>query len=890
MQHNNVLQKDSNGNRYTLLNWEAAFEAGANFVGGKAWNLARLNRYGFNVPKGCVIPIGVYERFIADNQLLMELEKIKNTVSLANVTQEAIQLQIQQLHSKISNAAFSDEFVTALKQQLIAFGLLDSPVAVRSSATWEDSATASFAGIHESFLNVKGMDNIVSAITDCFASLWTLRAVAYRRKMEISDSDVLPAVILMKMVDADAAGVAFSCDPASGREDVCVINANFGLGESVVNGSVDPDTYYVERGTYRSVEERLGAKQTMTVTVESGGTREQTQNNANKRVLNEEQQLSVSNLVDRVYAALGELEQHQDIEWAVAGDKLYLLQARPVTALPRYTEEGLRDKSDIWSNANFRDAVPMVIPYLQRDSMLRNLNRTILAPFKEIGYHVKPGLMVAKYISGRAYFNTALYQWLLYDSCGMKPDDLNLFMGGHQPNLQIPSGSPFTGKSGLRRLLTVIKNIRLISRYQKHQDHFYARVDRFVDRFCNTDFDSLSDTEFLDFVVSTESEFLAFTDKYMALCGGIGPFGLAIKQLQPEFGEEAIGIVNALASGQGDLPSANQGYQLLKLAELARADVPAREYLASGRISPQVWKDLPDESLFKQGFQHYLNEYGHRATYEMDCSKPRWREDPGYLLKNIAKTIDSADSAAHKQRQQQAYDDAQKQLKQKLGFFKRNWIMSLIKQAVKGAETREKAKAYTVKLSDLTRQLFLEAGRRLYRKGLTSDVNEVFFCSQSEVYAVLMGFWNGDTLPQLIVERQQALTTMAMEKAPDVIINNERRYEQAVPFASGNQYKGIGVSAGVAQGRAQIIYTPDEGERLSPGDIMVAPSTDPAWTPLFIHAAGIVLETGGYTSHGSIVAREYGIPAVVNVAGVLQLIKNGQIVTVNANNGTVILT
>jgi pyruvate,water dikinase len=329
---------------------------------------------------------------------------------------------------------------------------------------------------------------------------------------------------------------------------------------------------------------------------------------------------------------------------------------------------------------------------------------------------------------------------------------------------------------------------------------------------------------------------------------------------------------------------------LLKLAELARDDTPAREYLTRGNIDPQAWKYLPDESLFKHGFQSYLDEYGHRATYEIDCSKPRWREDPGYLLKNIAKTIDSADSVAHKQRQQQAYDDAQKQLNQKLGFFKRNWVMSLIKQAVKGAETREKAKSYTVKLSDLTRQIFMEAGRRLYRRGLISDVNDVFFCSQADVYAVLMGLWNGDALPLLIAERQQALTTMAMEKAPDVIINNERRYEQAVPFGDGNQYKGIGVSAGVAQGRAQIIHTPDEGERLSPGDIMVAPSTDPSWTPLFIHAAGIVLETGGYTSHGSIVAREYGIPAVVNIAGALRLIKNGQTIRVNANNGTVTLS
>ena len=889
MQNNNMLLKDTINNEDLLLTWEAAFEAGAGIVGGKAWNLGRLHRYGFDIPAGGVIPVSVYEKFIAENQLQTELENIKSAVSLENITQETIKQQLQRVALRIVNGCFTNDFIDALKNQLDSFGLVDGSIAVRSSATLEDSAKASFAGIHDSYLNVKGMDNILNAIKSCFASLWTLKAVAYRRKMGIDDGKVLPAVILMKMVNADAAGVAFSCDPVTGREDICLINANFGLGESVVNGSVDPDTYYIERATYCTVEKRLGSKQTITIAVETGGTQEQAQNNANRHVLNSNQQMQLSILVSRVFAALGELEQHQDIEWAIAENKIYLLQARPVTALPRYTEEGVQDQSDIWSNANFRDAVPMVIPYLQRDSMLRNLNQTILAPFKEIGYKVKPGLMVAKYIRGRAYFNTMLYQWLLYDSCGMKPADLNLYMGGHQPNLQVPESSPYAGKAGPRRLFTMVKNVSMISRYQKQQEQFYARVDRFIEQFNNTDLVHLSDGQFLDLFATTENEFLDFTDKYMALCGGIGPFGIAIKQLQPYFGDTAIGIVNALASGQGNLPSAEQGYQLLKLAELAREDKPARDCLTASSFDQKTWRELPDHSAFKQGFQRYLLKYGHRATYEMDCSKPRWREDPGYLLVNIAKTLDSADSAEHKQRQQQIYEHAKRQLKRKVGFLKRKWIMNLIHQAVKGAETREKAKSYTIKLTDITRRIFLEAGRRLQRKGLTGDVNDVFYCSQADVYAVLNGLWNGKALPLLITERKQALATLAQEKAPDVVINSERLFERAVPSGGDNQYQGIGVSAGIAEGRAEIVHTPEEGERLKPGDIMVAPSTDPAWTPLFIHARGIVLETGGYTSHGSIVAREYGIPAVVNIAGALQLIKNGQTVIVNANNGTVTL-
>jgi pyruvate,water dikinase len=471
----------------------------------------------------------------------------------------------------------------------------------------------------------------------------------------------------------------------------------------------------------------------------------------------------------------------------------------------------------------------------------------------------------------------------------MKPKDLNLFMGGHQPDIRTPNGSPYLGRQGIRRLMMVTKQIRLISRYQKQQNRFFALVDQFVDKFNKSNLCSFSDTEFLDFVGETEHHFLGFNDKYMALCGGIGPFSIAINMLKPEFGDEAIGIVNALASGQGDLPSAQQGYHLLELAELARQDNDARAFLNNAEFDAKQWITMPDHSIFKEGFQRYLDKYGYRSTYEMDCSKPRWSEDPSYLLINIAKSIDTADVAAHKRRQQQAYERAEKQLREKAGFYKRKWIMVLIERAVKGAETREKAKSYTVKLSQLTQIIFLEAGRRLFYKGLISDIDDVFYCSQAEVYAVLKGYWDGAALPVIVTERKQAMEALAAEKAPDVVINGENIFTKAPLSDGGNLYKGIGVSAGVKEGRAEIIYNPDEGERLKPGDIMVAPSTDPAWTPLFIHAGGIVLETGGYTSHGSIVAREYGIPAVANVPGVLRLIKNGQTLVVNGNSGTITL-
>jgi len=352
--------------------------------------------------------------------------------------------------------------------------------------------------------------------------------------------------------------------------------------------------------------------------------------------------------------------------------------------------------------------------------------------------------------------------------------------------------------------------------------------------------------------------------------------------------KKRFGIVNALVTGQGELPSANQGYELLELAEIARDDQSAREFLEKNDLAGQAWRQLPDDSRFKQAFAVYLDKYGFRSTYEADASQPRWSEDPSYLLRNIAKTVASADVKAHKKRQQNLFEDAEKRLKKKVGFLKRRWVMKLINDAVRGTETRENAKAYTMRLTALSRRFFLEAGRRLYNKGLIQHIDDVFFCSSADMVSLLNGAWDGHGLENLIKDNQQKIQQLKQQAAPDVIINNELVFKQATPTAQGHTYSGIAVSAG-HKGTAKIIKTPDEGGRLQPGDIMVAPSTDPSWTPLFIHAGGIVLETGGYTSHGSIVAREYGIPAVVNVAGAMSLIKDDQTISVNGNNGTVIL-
>ena len=868
------------------LSWQAAFELGAHEVGGKAWNLGRLVRYGFNVPTGGVIPISIYKQFIHENELSTLTRMVSQNISLENVNHSSSIELSDKIQAAIMQASFSEQLSAEITSAIDA-NLTDKPLAVRSSATAEDSQKASFAGIHESYLNVTGKDAIIDAIKKCFASIWSTRAIAYRRKMEINDEDLYPAVIIMELVEADAAGVAFSCDPASGREDVCLVNANFGLGESVVNGTVESDTYLINRYNFKTEKIEIG-KKSMSTCLKSNGTTERIQDAAAKIVLSDSQQHDLGLQVNRIYESLGDAN-HQDIEWAIKNDVIYILQARPVTVLPRYTPDVLSDQPDIWSNSNFRDALPMVLPVLQRDSSVALINHTIITSFTDIGMPAKPGLSICKIINGRLYFNTGLYQRIVYHYIGMLPDDFNLYSGGHQPNIEVPAGSPFAGFKGIKRLLRVLSYAKIIARERKHQQQLYATVDNYGNTIKQLDLGSQSDQELLELIHASDAHLISFMGKYMALCAGVGPFVLAIKSLKSQFKEDATGIVSALATGQGDLPSAHQVYGLLRLAEIAREDSEAYRFLKEKNFSRNDFEKLNDKSEFKQEFKKYLDEFGFRATAEADISSPRWSEDPSYLLGNIASAMPTANLAAHKEAQIALHDQALNRLNSETGLFKRLWVKKLIKDAIAGSNTRETAKAYSLKLTAIARLLYLEAGKRLFNRNIISNVNDIFHCSKADIHLYLTHKWNGKGLKPLIEDRKHQSAILKSQDAPDFVINNKDVFKKATTTHNKNVYKGIAVSAGRVESSARIIKTPEQGLELEPGQIMVAPSTDPSWTPLFLNAAGIVLETGGYTSHGSIVAREYGIPAVVNIPGALKLISDKQCIIVDGIKGLVIL-
>ena len=430
-----------------LLTWEEAFQSGVSLVGGKGWNLGRLARYGFSIPQGGVLTAQAYDEYIKHNRLRETVDNLSSLTTIDNLVEAAIMDGLTSLREKIMGGSIPPSIADEISSQLSSWGLLNKTLAVRSSAAAEDSEKASFAGIHDSFLNVCGLDDILSAVKGCYASLWSPRAVAYRKKMNISDNEATTAVVIMEMVKAEAAGVGFTCDLFSGRQEVMVVNANFGLGESVVTGAVEPDTYYLGAEALnagpRLVTRKIERKQGLTKIREDGGTQfVQSAELSTRQVLQDKEIEKLGWLLLRVFDALGNSEQHQDVEWVYDGRDFVLVQARPVTILPRKTFPALQNQPDIWSNGNYRDAVPMVQSPLNRRLMKNIIDIIHYMSFTGLGYHLPVGIQFSRFYNGRLYCNLPAYQWGVYDSMGSRPEGFNVFWGGHQPTIDIGDTNP----------------------------------------------------------------------------------------------------------------------------------------------------------------------------------------------------------------------------------------------------------------------------------------------------------------------------------------------------------------------------------------------------------------------------------------------------------------
>jgi pyruvate,water dikinase len=867
-----------------LLDWPAAEKAGAAVVGGKGWNLGRLHRYGFPVPAGGVLAANAYLRFM-ETAPLPDWRAALASVQPEEAADPVVADKLEKLRAALRATVVPRAMAEAVQAFLAATGLDQVPLAVRSSATVEDGATASFAGIHQSILNVRGPQAVLEAIKECYASLWTPQALAYRRRLKLEDAAVACAVVLCAMVGGPngapkAAGVAFTCDPRTGRREELTISAVAGLGDALVSGRVNPEEITVE--PIRTI---------LRVTRRGQGI---------GRVLTDAEALRLARLVWRVGWALGDGQEPQDVEWAYDGKRFWIVQARPVTRLPHVTFPEIAALPVVWSNANLGEVIPGV-PSTLTWSLLQTILRAILfAALEAVGYRLPRGMEVVRRFSGRLYFDLSALQWAFYDGFGLRPADVNRGLGGHQPEIPVPPGKPFRGRAGWRRLRTLVALLGQFFQVGRTHPRELARIRTEARRLKTLHLARLPNAGLLALWGHIRFQWDMGQKFQLANAAAGGWQAMFFNLLSWRFPDRGMALATALLAGGGGVTTAEQGYRLYDLAATARKDSAAREWLGRMPCDPHGWQHLPDDSLFRAEMAAFLDEFGHRAVYETDMANPRWNEDPSYLLDQVRYLLATEPGTSPRQAAQERRQAAEAEITRRTWLL-RPFIHWLAGRARKGAALRECSRSSLVSMWEPTRKVILETGRRLVASGALDEPKDVFHLTWIDLEAFLLGEWEGAGARQLVADRKERDARWRQEEPPPVLILDGAGQPALLPTAaasipphsapssspSSRVLTGVGVAAGRASGPARLLRHPSEGERLRPGDVLVAPSTDPGWTPLFLRASALVMEVGGHLSHGAIVAREYGIPAVVNVPRLFGMIRENQRLLVDGDAGRV---
>ena len=841
-----------------VLDWAAAAEAGPRTAGGKGWQLGRMAQFGVRVPDGFV-------------------------------------LAAQSSREHQPGHSVPPAVVQAVGDALRERGWLDRPLALRSSAPQEDSAGASFAGIHLSCLNVRGQEAALQALTRIWDSLWTPQAQAYRQRLGLPAADAAGmAVVVMPMIDAVASGIAFTIDPTTGRHDDMVIHANWGLGESLVNGEADGDEYRLREDELHQgwpvAARRIGSKRRATLPAADGGTQlaDTTDARAAQAVLTDAQAETLGDIARDAARALDYSGAGYDIEWAWDGDRFWIVQARPITASARHTYPALQGQPDYWSRGNTREVLPQPMSALEWDAGRVMVQRMLTRGFELSGYATLPGVRLAALFQGRAYLNASVIQWVGYDALGVQPRDMNALLGGPQPEIRV---EPLTLTQRLRHGLRIVRYLRRAAPLRRQATTDLPRLLARAQQWLQAPLPA-SDAA-LGAQLRDQFQAVLAADQLFFLQGsGGGALSKLLDLVEKAVPGEGHALTAALMTGGDPSVTAEQGYALMALAQLAEQDAPALAWLRSPDRVDAAWADaLPQGSPFKTAFADFLHRYGHRAVYETYLRNPRWREAPGYLLDSALNLI-GADPAALRARQDEAARRAWQRVRRALPFWQRLLAAKLLTASRLEGNQREAARSVLVAYLAVARRSALELGRRTAGPRGLAAAEDIFHLNADEIFALADGRTSAAALGRRAAARRAQLQVWADLPDLDVVTEHAGVTPRApLPDSgaavSGDSWRGTPVAGGSARGRAFVARTPHEGLSMPAGGILVAASSDPAWTPLFLRAGAVVMEVGGYLSHAAIVAREFGIPAVVSVHGILQGVATGDLLEVDAVRGIV---
>ncbi|WP_426321592.1 PEP/pyruvate-binding domain-containing protein [Microbacterium sp. E-13] len=837
-------------------------------VGGKAANLGELIRGGFDVPPGFCLTTAAYRLAVAGTP-----------VAAGTLTDAAA------ARSAVLDAPLPAPVADAVRDAYSRLEPDGGPVAVRSSATAEDLPGASFAGQQDTYLDVTGIDDLLDAVHRCWASLWTDRAVAYRAAQGIDGSAVALAVVVQRMVDAASAGVLFTADPVTGRRRQAVVDAARGLGDAVVSGTVDPDHFVVDTTTRRILDRRRGGP---------GDERDPS--------LTDDEVRALAALGDRVEKAFG---SPQDIEWALDATRhVWLTQSRPITTLyPVPVRDVAVDPGETrvffcvsLAQGLHRPITPMGIAAFRvvgagfLDLIGRRPDRIADGPgaFAIGGDRIfLDATPVVRSSVGREIFPRALDVMEARSAVVLR----RLF---DDPRFSVLPKSRRRFARGFLHLAARIRLPLLVVQALISPDAAQRRVRRLTRGARALPIPSGgSIPSRVDGVVDLLFRAMPLAPRSLpGAVVGFAMLGLAGRLLR---GLTRPGDLQAVLRSVPDNVTTEMDLELWDVAARASDDPASAEALRT-----RTARDLADLYLagtlpaaLQRGMRAFLNRYGHRAVAEIDLGMPRWADDPSHLFGVLSGYLRlEADATTPARRFADGARDAEAMVASLIGRARRRSrlrgavVRFCLRRARALAGMREMPKNLVIIGMSRARAAMAEVGRELAATARIAEADDVFFLDFDETKRAAAGL---DLRAEVAARRARYELELARRHVPRMLLSDGTELEalasDATPAADG-ALRGTPASAGTVTATARVILDP-AGAQLEPGEILVAPSTDPGWTPLFLTAGGLVMEMGGANSHGAVVAREYGIPAVVGVPGATEAIITGAEVTVDGASGVV---
>jgi phosphoenolpyruvate synthase/pyruvate phosphate dikinase len=935
-------------------------------VGGKGRSLAEMANAGLAVPGGFYVTTDAYRQFVTENNLQDAIiDLVKPEIGEFTLSFDKASEAIQALFKK---AAMSNAMADEIKKAYGALESGDPPAAVRSSANAEDLPDMSFAGQQDTYLNVRGEDAIVAAVHNCWASLWTPRAIAYRHEMGIEQNAVAMAVVVQIMIPSEVSGILFTANPATGERSEMIINSSFGLGEAVVGGQVTPDTYIIDRESMEAKDVIIGPKEQQIVSNGDQGTRLENiaESDRARSSLSDESIKELVALAIKAEAHFGGLPQ--DIEWAYSSGKLYMLQSRPITNLPPQpieVEWVPNPPAQILARRQIVENIPDPCTPLFDELYLSEGLETVEKGKKHPSYMVGGGPTFVS-LHGYAYQRFDWPQVIEARQKRMSEPMTDAEMDAAEMKVEAAAQTEAKVKTDDQAKKLKAEWARQIKEMQEAQgamaEHDLGLFLESLSVEDETAFEEWAGASGIDDVAGritrpesenptfgafhrtqvNEKQIKGFYDRAkpdiiatseawakvdpgtapneqllegiceLAIAGGMywcsnggHTFGVAKStddQLQA-FLRETLPD-HHFTSGQflsgfkSKTMEANE--HLFEIARQIRSnDVIARLVI----ITPakRLMKALTEHSkatAIVRAIDEYLAIYGHLG-YSLDFAEPLPLEDPSGLLATIKSMVANKDydprnhQREAKKKREKAMEDILPLLDglQYWQFRFRHWFTHRFYYI------REEVMFYLYMPWPRLRPLALELGRRLVDMGTISEPDHVFYLQTDELKQAIDARRENRPVPEyreLATERFELREARKRLHPPGTIPFDASedpgvkfKETQFVNDPDSNIMLGVPVSPGTVTAQASLIDSPADFDKMRPGTILVCPMTNPAWTPLFAHAAGLVTDMGGILGHGSIVAREYGIPAVVGTGTSTQRIKHGQPIAIDGDAGTV---